>query len=567
MTRAPAAVVTVLVDLAPGTAEGARRSVDDYLELAEALWPVPLRMVVFCDAVIAEVVAGRRAACAAGVATIVVPFDLGTAAAEDLATLRRLQEHGPRPRCATNPEKDTAEYLALGRHKPAMLRAAAELLDVETVWWVDAGITHVAEMPHDLADVLADPAVVPAGVVAHLVELSQEPWFAHIGSERTVGHALAATDEWGQHGTPLVLGGVVGVRCDALSTFTAAFEAARREADEAGWAVTDEMVFSLPAVRLAEGVASSPGSYRGALTAVGPRPVVLARTRPEVSFVDLPGAQRPDRAALNPSICRDPDGGFLVNIRHANYRYDSGRYRPLDRSGHIVTDNVLVHLDDDLCVVGVEPLDDGVARAPVPQGTVLGLEDLRLFRHDGRWFGSATVREHDPSMRCRIVVVALEGARVVDAWLVPGPYPNRHEKNWMPFDDDDRIRFAWRVEPPVLVTFDEVTSTAVLSRAVPPLVADAHGRGGAPFVRVDGGWLGVVHDAERSISTWWVGRVEESRRLVDTLLARHDLDDAYRTASSRTSSCCSAARVRRGTERPGRSDLHRRSDLEHAVRR
>jgi len=37
-------------------------------------------------------------------------------------------------------------------------------------------------------------------------------------------------------------------------------------------------------------------------------------------------------------------------------------------------------------------------------------------------------------------------------------------------------------------------------------------------------------DAERSISTWWVGRVEESRRLVDALLARHDLDDAYRTA-------------------------------------
>lgn len=462
-------MVTALVAPVPG--------VEDHLTVGAPVWAVDAPLVVFCAAEQAPAVTATRRRAAPGATTVVVPLDV--------AAIR-----------AADDGHDSPESLELGRQKPALLARAAALVTVDALWWIDVGIAQVAEVPSDLTDRLADPALLPPAAPLHVVELSGA---ASLGGERwarAVTEAAAATDAWWRNATPLVAGGVLGVRTDAVEVFAERFAAVRDEAVRGGHAATGEMILSVVAARDRRATVSTSAPSATLLTRLGdpPPPPVLVRDVAGVRAVSLPGPDRPDRAAFNPSIARDPAGGFRVAVRHANYRYERGAYRSFDSDGHIRTENVLLELDDDLVVRSSQPVDDRVARATTPTGMVHGLEDLRLFRQGGRWFGTATVREHDPSMLCRIVLVELDDATITGAWLLPGPRPGAHEKNWMPFDDDDRFRFAWRAEPPVIITLDGVTGATTLSRPLPVGLDAQRGRGGSPFVRVDDGWLGVVHD-------------------------------------------------------------------------
>lgn len=138
-----------------------------------------------------------------------------------------------------------------------------------------------------------------------------------------------------------------------------------------------------------------------------------------------------------------------------------------------------------------------------------GFEDVRLFVHGGRLWGSATVFDSHAQM----VVLELEAHRIVSASRQPSA--GRHEKNWMPVALErpespilppgwsptparslsPGVWFLYRLEPQPIVLRYDFTAREVR----PPLASLEVGkagtlRGGSQIVPYGDGFVGVVHE-------------------------------------------------------------------------
>jgi len=494
----PVCVVTALIDLPSGVPGQQRRSsIDDFIALSDAVLGLRVPLVVFCDDITRERVSERRRALVPDLPTVVAPFAWHPQAQADLEFLSGAIALG-RTACTSNEVKDTPEFLALCWSKTFQIQRAAQMLPARQYVWMDIGIAHVAQVPEGLAEALRVDSARLDHPPVHLVTVAHEPWHSDPENMKTtaLGAALGHPGWW-RNGAQVVCGGL--------------FAVARESVDElAGWVreiideiyaqrmpTTDEMILSRIALVRRNKVRLTDAAYSTLLVQfTGALVPSLADLCPSVRFFDLPSPDRADRAALNPSIASDPDGGYRVVVRHVNYRYDKGDYVKLDGQYEIITENVLVRLDDALRVQSVQPIDVDLARTVPPQFPVHGLEDMRLFRHRNAWWVSATLREHRSDGLCEIVACELDDrARIVKAYLMASPAGHRHEKNWAPLEGTDRISFLWNAEPPVIVGLDLPLRATTLSRTLPQPGECSSARGSSQVIRVPGGWLTVVHHA------------------------------------------------------------------------
>ena len=199
-------------------------------------------------------------------------------------------------------------------------------------------------------------------------------------------------------------------------------------------------------------------------------------------------------------------------VRTVNYRISKdGSYVTSKNDGVIETRNFLLDLDDDLKTTKVVEMID---RAEIPRTNfpIHGFEDARLFYWKEAWWATATVCDFTADGRREIVLLQIdEDGAVVRAEPLRGPWSAHAQKNWMPLVDSERdvAKLVYATHPTTI--FDLVDAD---DRDVPRLswhVADrhavghavgqtntrfAHGRlrGGSQAVRVDGGWIFVVHD-------------------------------------------------------------------------
>lgn len=222
----------------------------------------------------------------------------------------------------------------------------------------------------------------------------------------------------------------------------------------------------------------------------------------------------PGWLASNPSIYSD-GGRTRCVVRTVNYRIVNGRYvtPPEDvvrdegrwKGWQVVrTRNFLLDLDADLKTTrAVEMLD--ATKGPRTAYPVHGFEDARLFAWRGAWWATATVCDftEDGDREVALLTIADDGA-VVRAEPLRGPWSTSAQKNWMPLVDGDVVRLIFAAAPP---TRSGTTITPTMFELLcgddpPPTVLHAanasleHGRlrGGSQGVRVEGGWIVVVHD-------------------------------------------------------------------------
>ena len=203
---------------------------------------------------------------------------------------------------------------------------------------------------------------------------------------------------------------------------------------------------------------------------------------------------------FNPSIASRPSGGYLVTVRSSNYRLVDGEY--VDARGGPIgivrTVNHLVHLDDDLAVLGAMRIPS-IPSAPGVDSAIVGLEDIRLVLHDDRWRATAATRDQDPQWVSRIALLELgmgpDAVRstAVMATIVPGPDPGRHEKNWMPFVVDDDLLVLYMCDPTVVARIGH-DRLAVVESATEGPPGSGGFRGGSQGVDIGDGYLFVVHE-------------------------------------------------------------------------
>jgi tetratricopeptide (TPR) repeat protein/predicted GH43/DUF377 family glycosyl hydrolase len=198
---------------------------------------------------------------------------------------------------------------------------------------------------------------------------------------------------------------------------------------------------------------------------------------------------------FNPSIATGPDGLRMI-VRSSNYRVSPQlRYTVLDESGIFRTTNYLVDLAPDLQILTVEPIDDHALRPEPPPFPVSGFEDARLFRHRDGWWFSATVRDRHPLGICQIALVKLKGPQPQEMHLLSGA-GDHHQKNWMPASEDDGslLRFVYRLDPTVILRFDDVENRVAPDVSHPAPVLARHWRGSSQAILIAGGRLALVHE-------------------------------------------------------------------------
>ncbi|MGK2950147.1 MAG: glycosyltransferase [Acidimicrobiales bacterium] len=248
---------------------------------------------------------------------------------------------------------------------------------------------------------------------------------------------------------------------------------------------------------------------------LGPSLPRLSDLAPATRLGRVDVAVDPPWPLCNPTLAADPDGGYRTVVRLVSYVLDDeGRYGSVDGHSTIRTANVSIHLDDDLRPTHTALLDDPTTRAPAQAAAVvLGHEDLRLVRHRDRWWGLATVRDRTPDHRCQVALVEVTDDGLRRSRPLEGPDPDRHQKNWMPFVRDGRLRAIHTCGGPdtVVVEIDSETATVevVARHRAHPLLGPW--RGGSPLIDdpETGGHLAVVHDV-----VWVEGRRTYRHRLV-----------------------------------------------------
>jgi hypothetical protein len=227
-------------------------------------------------------------------------------------------------------------------------------------------------------------------------------------------------------------------------------------------------------------------------------------------------------------------------VRTANYAIERG---VLHAEGVLNNINYMLALDHDLSVRSVEPVVDRSSGLRRYRSDIQGYEDCRLFKLGESWYATATVCDLNPVDRREIALLRFEGADVAEVRPLPGPHPERHEKNWMPFVVGDELLLLYSCGPTVVLRCDPAGGeTKLCSESDAPEVADAF-RGGSQGVAVDGGHLFVVHEVDRSGATL---RYLHRLLLLDESLALTAVSRPFTFTSDRVEFC--AGMARRGDE-------------------
>jgi hypothetical protein len=499
-------VVTALYDLAQRESEPRRRSAAEYLELSRFLFASPVDLHVFCEpnlvAPLGEMMRFRPEGCATQIQAL---------AFEDLPEWRSGQRavqglaDGSLVRTAStlNHVKDSPAAQTVWWSKFALMKRAADAHrggHEESVWWVDCGIIHGCLLPE-----------------SQQLELGNitRPVFGQVSN---LDHIKDDTADYLRRGVTCIAGGILGVPDSQIEELAATFSERLQTTLDQGLLVNEEALYSCLALEIECDLIET--TFHRLLVDVAGfgqmSPVVVkmeVTNLVELSSIDdcvdvesliarrvhLPSPGRSDRVSLNPSIARDPQGGYLCIVRNTNYRYIDGDYRRLDGGDVIRTENVLVKLNDDFAPEWSSVIDDQLARTEPPLFPVVGFEDARLVLRAGQWWMSATSREHRRDGRCQIVlsklVIASDNAvAITESHELPFLTAYGHEKNWMPILGRDHA-WVWGTEPTVVCRFDDVTNSLVPSRTA----KGNHGlRGGSQVVWWANGWLAVIHDVVHS---------------------------------------------------------------------
>ena len=195
---------------------------------------------------------------------------------------------------------------------------------------------------------------------------------------------------------------------------------------------------------------------------------------------------------MNPSVARH-NGHLVTTVRCVNFTVEStGRY--VIPGGNAVTRNFWGPVSEDLEIgrtIEILPADD----YPGPRfEPVQGLEDLRLFRRNGSWCCSGTVRDFTENGLAQIITGELcdnGGTTIVSDWRVLDiGGPPRHEKNWMPIVAGGEAAFIYSCGP--TRSWDANAQTIVMDE---PPIACENWRGSSQAIPFNGGWLCVVHES------------------------------------------------------------------------
>lgn len=216
---------------------------------------------------------------------------------------------------------------------------------------------------------------------------------------------------------------------------------------------------------------------------------------------------------MNPSIFIDDDGDILCIVRTLNYtlyhaennqRFPSVwgplSYLHPEKDQRLVTFNYLCRLDKDLNIIN-HTLIDTTKLDVQPIWTFVGLEDARLVKWNGKYYGTGVRRDTTTNGVGRMELSELEidkknwTAKEVSRVRIEAPINKDSycEKNWMPVLDKPYNYIKWTC-PTELVEADPVTGDSKQVSVTAGVNANADQRGGSQIITWGDYYIAFTHE-------------------------------------------------------------------------
>jgi hypothetical protein len=216
---------------------------------------------------------------------------------------------------------------------------------------------------------------------------------------------------------------------------------------------------------------------------------------------------------MNPSVFIDDDGEILCILRHINYtlyhaendqRFPSVwgplAYLHPEKDQRLVTDNYLLRLGKDLNIVNHCSIDTTELDVK-PIWTFVGLEDARLVKWEGKYYGTGVRRDTTTDGQGRMELSELEvdkeawTAKEISRVRIPAPVDENSycEKNWMPVLNKPFHYIKW-TSPTELVKADPNEPKCDQVQVASGKVVNADQRGGSQLIKWGDYYIAITHE-------------------------------------------------------------------------
>ena len=234
MSSAQTTIVTALVDL-QSRESSERRDIEWYLTHCNGILSTRHALVVFTEPQLVEPMREirRRLAPDSSSRIFSLPFDQFPRA-HDVSAITAAFDEGQRPPTASNPVKDTPDYIALGWSKPALLEIAAneDRFGSTMYWWADIALLQVAQ-PLD------------GETIDEILETSDCELHANVLWETDASEYVDRNRYYATTPFSKIAGGLFGLSAQSVSGFRTAFDQEVDRCVATGWPTIDEVILGI----------------------------------------------------------------------------------------------------------------------------------------------------------------------------------------------------------------------------------------------------------------------------------------------------------------------------------
>ncbi len=198
---------------------------------------------------------------------------------------------------------------------------------------------------------------------------------------------------------------------------------------------------------------------------------------------------------MNPSIAKTKDG-YAVILRAVNFTQERAKsFHTNDPDGYFRTRNFLLRYDKDFTLLSSSEILDHSVRERFDPWIVLGLEDCRLFEWNQELWFTASARDTNPNAIPQIALGKIEDGNITRLTPLEGPDPNRCEKNWLPFiQDQTDLNLIYGYDPFIIYRPNVFTGSCETVFEYQPVHDFSLFRGSAGPIPFDDGYLLLVHE-------------------------------------------------------------------------
>lgn len=190
------------------------------------------------------------------------------------------------------------------------------------------------------------------------------------------------------------------------------------------------------------------------------------------------------------------DGKYYLNTRYVNYWYTSeGNFAVNDVFGNFRSKNIISTLDEQLCPIDYNEMDESTVGFEDKSSRCYGLEDIRLFVYSNKLYYLATNVNYTNDSVNSMIMGEYDPLKLEyhNNNFLNSPYKRNMQKNWIPLVWKDQLWFIYRWFPLEIGQLDETHSLIIHKQfsIIDPVFRDI--RGSTGFVEYGEYLVGIVH--------------------------------------------------------------------------